>query len=202
MNGWDVVANVTVQVVGDDSMMFQIPGTSIAEFQSDVSGIPSLEFRIRGTPEEEILDLQKNLIESGLEYDAVVTGAIRSDYQKTRIERMCHELEKISFAPLWHNNPRSHLEELYAHGFEVLISSVSCEGLGKEWLGKKIDSKSLTELNYLSQEYGFNMDGEGGEYETIVVNAPHFENRIEFEGDTHWDGVRGHIIFRNFSISD
>ena len=202
MRGWDVVANITVDVQGEDSMMFQIPGTNIVEHQSKSSEIKSYKVCVTGIPDKEVDELESYLQNTDLEYDAVVTGAIRSDYQKTRIERMCERLGKISFTPIWHNDSLSHLESLCNEGFKVIISSVSCEGLTKEWIGKEINTDNLLHLKDLSKKYGFNVDGEGGEYETIVIDAPHFKNEIHYEGKIHWDGVRGHILFETFSTLD
>ena len=55
----------------------------------------------------------------------------------------------------------------------------------------KLDSDSLERLEDLSNQYRFNLDGEGGEFETIVVNAPHMNGKISFDGDAIWDGSRG-----------
>ena len=200
IRGWDVIANVTVTIEGDDSMMFQIPGTEIVKYQSLSSGIEYIDVKSGGIPEEEITELENALRNINENYDAIVSGALRSDYQKTRIERMCENLQKISFTPLWHNDALEHLHSLCDHGFEVIISAVSCEGLTDDWIGRELSLNSLEILDSLSKQYGFNVDGEGGEYETIVLNAPYFEKRISYEGDKQWDGVRGRLIFEKFSL--
>ena len=201
MRGWDVIANVTVAINGDDSMMFQIPGTEIVKYQSRSAGIEYVGVRSEGIPEVEINEVENALRNINMNYDAIVSGALRSDYQKTRIERMCENLEKISFTPLWHNDSVEHLHSLCNHGFEVIISAVSCEGLTADWIGKTLTKDSLEILDSLSKKYGFNVDGEGGEYETVVLNAPYFEKRIAYEGNRQWDGVRGHLKFDKFSLS-
>ena len=117
MRGWDVRALVTLCVTGDDSMMFQTGGVCVAGLQSASSKIPWLPIVTDGIEEEEMLDLQRGLSgmsdptedfnlfwpdnwdsegivlhEGALEIDALVSGALRSDYQKTRIERMCSNI--------------------------------------------------------------------------------------------------------------
>ena len=123
--------------------------------------------------------------------DGLVVGALRSDYQKTRIERMCERLEIRSFCPLWHKDGESHMQSLVEHGFDVVFTSVSTEGLEQEWLGKKLDLESLLDLRTLSRRHRFNMDGEGGEFETFVVNSPDMTSEIEYTGKPHWQGSRG-----------
>ena len=111
--------------------------------------------------------------------DALVVGAIRSDYQKTRIERMCERLGVNSFSTLWHHEGRTHMHDLVSHGHEVMLTSVSTEGLGKEWLGRILTLQDIEELETLAEVYRFNIDGEGGEFETAVMDAPWMKSQIK-----------------------
>ena len=104
---------------------------------------------------------------------------------------MCERLNLISFCPLWHHSPSEHMRSLIEHGFDVRIVSVSSDGLDENWLGKKITKESLDELSFLSKKFRFNLDGEGGEFETITLDAPHFKKAIICEGEKNWNGVRG-----------
>ena len=47
----------------------------------------------------------------------------------------------------------------------------------------------------MAQRYRFHVEGEGGEYETLVVAGPHMDGRLEVTGEVVWDGVRGHVAF-------
>jgi diphthine-ammonia ligase len=229
MQGWQVEAMVTVHITSDDSMMFQLPNTSIAGLQAHSMGVPWLPILSDGRQEEEISDLENGIkgltnvnyaferivldtevIEfpdnlllqlANLEIDALVVGALRSDYQKTRIERMCEKLGLISYCPLWHHNPEEHMHSLIDHGFDVRIVSVSTDGLGEEWLGQKITQDSLEELTRIAAKYRFNLDGEGGEFETIVVDAPHMSQPIDVSGHSNWKGNRGTWILESARIS-
>ena len=216
MRGWDVRAIVTMCVTGDDSMMFQTQGVALAGMQAASTGVPWLPILTSGDIEEEMVDLEDGLrgfsdpeqamentwpkdwdsseieIHKGaLEFDAIVSGALRSDFQKTRIEMMCERLDVRSFSPLWHNSSDSHMDSLYKHGFDVRIASVSSEGLGAEWLGTSLGREGVERLRELSRKYRFNIDGEGGEFETLVLAAPHMQRTIQVDGDVVWDGPRG-----------
>ena len=216
MRGWDVRALVTLCVTGDDSMMFQTGGVCVAGLQSASSEIPWLPIISDGIEEEEVLDLQRGLSgetepakdfksfwpdnwdsegivlhEGKLEIDALVSGALRSDYQRTRIERMCSRLGIKSFSPLWHHDPDDHIRSLPSHGFDVRLSSVSSDGLDSKWLGRKLGFSEVDELIGISSEFRFNADGEGGEYETLVLDSPHMKRRIVLEGEMSWERDRG-----------
>jgi len=191
MQGWSLEVMITVKITGDDSMMFQLQNTEIAKFQAESIGVEWIEVNSSGIENDEISELEEEIRKFEGSLDAIVVGALRSDYQKTRIERMCERLELISFCPLWHHSPSEHMNSLIEHGFDVRIVSVSSEGLGEKWLGKKITKDSLDELTILSEKFRFNLDGEGGEFETITLDAPHFNKTIICEGKKSWDGVRG-----------
>mgnify|MGYP001335633293 FL=1 len=190
--GWNVTHLVTVRINGADSMMFQLPGTDLVEYQAKLAGVQWLAVESEGIAEQEVDDLQMRLEE--LDFDGLVCGALRSDYQKSRIERMCERIGVKSFTPLWHQDAYSHLSGMVQNGFEIMITGVSAEGLGEEWLGHIITTDSLLDLEKLSQKYRFNIDGEGGEYESIVVAGPHHKGRLLLENKPVWDGVRGHLI--------
>ena len=157
--GWDVIALVTVFVQGDDSHMFQIPTVDVVEHQAEISGIPWITVQTSGQSHEDMVDLHHAL--NPLEIDGLVCGALRSDYQRTRLERLCHDLEIHSFTPLWHQDAGEHVKQMIENGFKIVLSGVACEGLGEEWLGKELDLVSFDELKTLSEKYRFNIDGEG-----------------------------------------
>lgn len=191
--GWDVVALVTVDITGGDSWMFQIPGTHLVEHQAKVAGVPWMNVATPGVQEEEIDDLQSAL--STLDIDGIVSGALRSDYQKSHLERMAERLGIRSWTPLWHQDSLQHMRGLVDHGFEIMITSVSCEGLDESWIGSVLTTKSLDLLEQRSKAFRFNVDGEGGEYETLVIAGPHLGGRLHVQGTVHWDGTRGTFEF-------
>tara|TARA_A100001388_G_scaffold254749_1_gene218702 strand:- start:520 stop:1071 length:552 start_codon:yes stop_codon:yes gene_type:complete len=181
-------------VEGEDSWMFQIPGTQLVQHQAELCGCEWLPVATQGEPEKEVDDLKAAL--SKLEIDGIVSGALRSDYQKTRLERMSEELGIKSFTPLWHQSSKSHMSNLIANGFKVMITGVSTEGLDSEWLGRVLNEESLQDLTRIASRYRFHVDGEGGEYETLVVAGPHMIGELEIDYVKHWDGVRGHLSFQ------
>lgn len=134
--------------------------------------------------------------------DALVCGALRSDYQKTRIERMAENLGIHSYTPLWHKSPSQHMRELIENGFTLKMTSVSADGLDEKWVGRVIDSNSLDELFSLAERYRFSCDGEGGEFETTVISAPWFNGTIHIEGEVSWDGRRGEMVVNSAYLAD
>ena len=226
LQGWEVVSLVTVLVKGDDSMMFQTDSSWISGLQSSAMGCPWLPVVSEGEPEAEVSDLLQGLhsgvssevvegwfqkrglnapeFVNGIEghWDGIVVGALRSDYQKTRIERLGAELGVSVHTPLWHHDGQRHMTDIIAHGFEIMMVSVSSDGLDSSWLGRVLDHDSLEDLISLSKQHRFHPDGEGGEFETLVLSGPHMSGKIQLEGASRWDGRRGTWEIKNASMSD
>lgn len=144
------------------------------ERQAEELGIPLLVQETEGVKEEELEDLRKGLRKASDDYDVegVVAGAIASTYQRDRVEKVAEQLGLKVFAPLWQENQERYMRWLVREGFKVEITSVAARGLDRTWEGKVLDEDLVEELIELSREYGFNAAGEGGEYETRVVNFP------------------------------
>jgi len=189
--GWDISQIITVKVNGYDSHMFQIPGIEISSVQANIAGVPYLEVTVTGEENFEVHELKQQIAE--LQIDGLVVGALRSDYQKSRLERMTEELGLHLWTPLWHQNGENHVRHLIENSFSVMISSVSCDGLDESWLGRILTLNDFNQLKNLSEKYRFHIDGEGGEYETIVLGGPHLPKGIDIKFEQHWDGKRGSI---------
>ena len=104
---------------------------------------------------------------------------------------MCQRLGLHSFTPLWHQTPIEHLRGMVEAGFEIMLTSVSCEGLDHSWLGHVLTRESLEKLYELSQQYRFNVDGEGGEYETFVLGGPIWTPPLQISGEAVFTASRG-----------
>ena len=113
---------------------------------------------------------------------------------------MCEEIGIKSFSPLWHKKSLSHMKSILNHGFEIKFISVSCEGLDASWLGKSLTEDEFDKLIHLSNKYRFNLDGEGGEFETITVNGPHMNKRIICDGHAEFSSGRGEWIINSVNI--
>ena len=188
--GWDVCVIITLVVEGD-SPMFQVPNTRLTERQASAAGVAWDHRVIDGAEGPDFEALEAML--SSYELDGFVSGALRSDYQRNRLERLGEALGLRTWTPLWHQRPEDHLRGLAAHGFEVMVTSVSAEGLDASWLGRVLDHDALDELEALSKVHRFNVDGEGGEYETLVVRAPMFPEGLDVTWTPVWEGRRGHL---------
>ena len=83
------------------------------------------------------------------------------------------------FNPLWQFDQIELLEKLVNEKYEIIISSIAAYPLDQNWLGRKIDSKAISELKVLQDKYKLHPAGEGGEFESLVLNAPMFKRKIK-----------------------
>ena len=174
----------------DDSYMFHFPNIHITDHISRALEIPLVTASTSGVKEKELEDLEKLL--SSLDVDGVVTGAILSSYQKERIEKICNKLGIKSIAPLWQQNSLDIMKELIDLKFKVIIVGVYAYGLDQTWLGREINTETLKKLVELDEKYQISLVGEGGEYESLVLDAPIFKKRIEIiQAETNYENNSG-----------
>lgn len=198
--GYKVKYLVTMKPQRSDSWMFHYPNIHLADFFAEAVGIPIVEGQTSGVKEVELDDLKQLL--ARLNIDGVVTGAIRSQYQKKRVDRICQELNLTSLAPLWHEDSQKLLAEIVELSFHVLIVGVYALGFDVTWLGRKIDRKTITDLTRLSEKYQISVVGEGGEYETLVLDAPFFRKRIQLvQTETTWENHSGYLLIRRARLT-
>ena len=184
-----------------DSYMFHFPNIHLTDIIARALEIPLVKATTSGIKEKELEDL-KQLLES-LDVDGVVTGAIQSTYQKQRIDRICKELNLESFAPLWHQDPHELMKELISLKFMVIIVGVYAYGLDQTWLGKEINTETLEQLVELNEKFQISLVGEGGEYESLVLDAPIFKKRIEIlESETSYENNSGVLTIKEAKLVD
>jgi diphthine-ammonia ligase len=174
--GWEVSHLVTLLPEKSDSWMFHSINIHLSELLAESIGIPLVKKSTKGEKETELIDL-KNLLQD-LEIDGVISGAVASEYQRTRIEKICDEIGIKSFTPLWHKNQELLLRDQVKAGFHIIIVGVFASGFDETWLGKTIDEQTIDALVSLHEKYKINIAGEGGEFETLVLSGPLFSQKL------------------------
>ncbi|SEW22143.1 diphthine--ammonia ligase [Natrinema salifodinae] len=205
--GLDVQRLVTVHPAGD-SYMYHVPATDLAGLAAESIGIELVDVEpddfaaeaaadssAQGDDELEPLEAALEALDGDLPggIAGVTAGAVESEYQTSRIQGMCDRLGCELFAPLWQEDPRELADAMLEAGFEIEIIQVAAHGLDESWLGRTLDREAIADLEDLHEEYGVHILGEGGEFETLVVDGPHMDRRIDLEYETEWDGTRGSL---------
>lgn len=128
----------------------------------------------------------------GLKEDGVVASAfgdIHLDDLKQYREQQLSSVGMKGVFPLWGKKSRDIVMEVEHAGIEAVIVCVNEESLGREFLGRKIDSQLLSDLPS-------NVDpcGEYGEFHTFVYNAPFFSSPVDYR--------RGEVVQVNYPKHD
>jgi diphthine-ammonia ligase len=168
---------INLKSKNSNSYMFQSAGNELVELQAEAMGIPILIQETDGEKEHELKDLKLAIKEAKEIYklDGIITGALFSNYQRDRIEKICDKLGLKIFSPLWHKPQEVHMREVIDNSFEVILVGIAADGFNESWLGRRIDEKMLEELK---KKPIVNIGFEGGEAESLVLNCPLFNKKI------------------------
>ena len=183
-----------------DSYMYQTIGHAIIPLYEKALGLPLYRQEISGSAinqnksyapagesdedeTEGLIPLLNNVRAHHPEVNAVSTGAILSDYQRTRVESVARRLGLTPLSYLWQypllppHSQTSLLEHMAAVGQDSHIIKVASGGLDESFLWKSVvDPLTISRLRKAAQRFGIEDDGavlgEGGEYETLAIHGP------------------------------
>ncbi|MDA3856105.1 MAG: TIGR00289 family protein [Candidatus Woesearchaeota archaeon] len=193
----EVVCLITLVSENKESYMFQTQGIDFVKVQSQALGIPIIEYKTKGEKEKELEDLQLaiELAKEQYNIEGVVTGAINSAYQSSRIQTICQKLNIWCFNPLWQKNQVDFLYELLENNFKIIIVGIFSYPFDKSYLGRILDKNLIKELTKLEKKYKINPAGEGGELETFVIDSPLFKKEIKLlDVEKHMDSENAGIL--------
>jgi len=179
--GYNIRVLITLESENEESYMFQSTGVEKVEYLSKALDIPLIKIRTKGEKEKELKDLRRAIRKAMDKYriEGILTGAIKSSYQATRIQKICDGLWLWSFNPLWQKDEIEYLNKLLENNFKIKIISIASYPLNKNHLGKILNKKLVNEFIEFNKKYGFNPAGEGGEIETIVLDSPLHKFKLE-----------------------
>jgi ABC transporter with metal-binding/Fe-S-binding domain ATP-binding protein len=201
----DVVCLISLTSENQESYMFHVPNIEVTGRQAEAVGLPIVQRRTKGKKEKELEDLKKAISRAKADCDleGIVTGAVKSIYQSTRVQRICKRLDLWCFNPLWLKDEIELLNEVVKGKYEVIISGVFAFPLDKEFLGRKLDKNMIQRLERLKEEYGLSPAGEGGEIETTVTDAPFFKKRLEIlDYDVSYKDYSGVFRIKDLRLMD
>ena len=187
---------LTMKSSNQDSWMFHTPAITWTNLQAESMGIPQIIQETEGIQDDELDDLFTLIKKAKEEFSiqGIVTGALASTYQSTRIQKICNKLNLWCFNPLWQLSQEKLLKKLQTHNISSIITGIAAEPFDESWLGKEIDSSTVNDLLLYSKKYRINPAGEGGEFESLVINAPMFSKKLEIlSSKIHYSNFSGRL---------
>jgi diphthine-ammonia ligase len=176
-SGKDVKYLVTVRPQNRDSFMFHSANLDAVPVIAQVSGIKYVDITTHGRKEEELADLEAGL--SALDVGGIIAGAVASVYQAERVKAIADHLRIELFTPLWHMDTGLLLREV-ADRMDAMIVVTAAEGLDFSFLGAHFNDRLITRLKQVALRHRINIAGEGGEYESLTLNAPFYSRPITY----------------------
>jgi ABC transporter with metal-binding/Fe-S-binding domain ATP-binding protein len=179
--GHEISCLITVISENEESFMFHTPAIELTKKQAKLMEIPILVHQTRGIKELELKDLEKAIFKAKRKYgiEGIVTGALASVYQASRIQKICDNLNLECLNPLWKKDKVQLLGELIRNKFEIILSGVFAYPFDVKWVGRKIDKEFIEKIKILTAKYKINPAGEGGEFESLVLNCPLFKEKLK-----------------------
>ena len=192
--GHQVTCLLSIFAKSADSHLLHHPNLSWTKLQSQSMNIPQLTIQSNSDDVDELILLEDLLKRAKEKFgiDGLVHGGIKSRFQKEKFSSVCVKLGLSVISPLWNSEPKKYMNDLIDSNFDFIMTTVSSDGLDDSWLGKPISKSEINTLIQLSEKFGFNLNFEGGESETFVINCPLFSYPIKIiQFEKNWDGYRG-----------
>jgi uncharacterized protein (TIGR00290 family) len=180
--GWDIRYLLSVKPTRKDCFLFHFATVEHTPKIAAMLGLkhilvpcdvadPILEADI---VKKEVEKMQKND-----PVEAVILGG--TGLQETQLRSVQNALQPMGIEVFAAHAGLEHadvMEEMTAKGFEFVITQVASDGL-MPWLGKKITKENLPLLLNDSVKFGFHSGGEGGYYDSLVVDCPLFSQKLD-----------------------
>ncbi len=162
----------------------------ILERQVEQLGFPLIKMWVPNLPdnysyEEAFLKTCSHLLKMGVEILAF-GDIFLEDLRKYR-ENLAIRAGMKTYFPLWKNTSVKLQEELLDGGFEAIICCIQSDKLGKDWIGKILNSGFFRDL-----PAGIDPFGENGEYHTFCFKGPIFRSPVDYK--------TGEVVFRPLEI--
>ncbi|MGA2130084.1 MAG: diphthine--ammonia ligase [Candidatus Pacearchaeota archaeon] len=182
--GHDIACLITIHSENPESYMFHTASIGKTEKQAEVMGLPLMVATTKGVKEDELKDLQDAIKNAVKKYkiEGIITGALHSQYQASRIQKICDNLGIACVNPLWHKDEFQYLRDIINSKFKVIIIGVAAYPLNASWLGRVVDEKFIEDVTKIHEKYKIHVAGEGGEFESFVLECPLFKRPLKVLG--------------------
>ncbi len=135
--------------------------------------------------------------------DAVILGGV--GLQETQLRTLQETLLPHGVEVFAAHAGQDHgelMKDLIQRGYEIVISQIASDGL-KDWLGATLTLGSFYKLKEASKKFGFHLGFEGGYADTLVVDGPIFNKRLELTdvSKVYESEYNGYVKVNNYDIT-
>jgi diphthine-ammonia ligase len=169
------IPKVLLNVMNEDGKISRSHGlpASILQQQAAALGVPLLSVASSWAAYEKTFTDTLNILKSEYEIECMVFGDIDLDAHREWEEKVCRAAGLVAALPLWKRERKTLLLEMLANGIQTMIVSCNLQ-LGEAFLGRMLDHELIPEL----EAKGVDVCGEGGEFHTVVIDCPLFQQPV------------------------
>lgn len=202
--GWNVKYFISVKPTRTDCFLFHYATVEHTKDLAKILKVNHVYATCEVADPKKEADIIKEIVKKN-PVETILLGGV--GLQETQIKSIRDAVFELGIEVFASHTGKNHAEMMYdmiERGYDIRICQVATEGLGKEWVGKKLTRESFQKLKELSDRYGFNIGGEGGYYDTFVCDGPIFSKRLEvLDFDVVMeDEYCGHMNVNSFQIID
>ncbi len=193
--GWEIEYLLSVKPTRTDCFLFHYATVEHTPKLAEILGLRHILTTCDVADPKKEAEIVKNIVEKEVKVDAVVLGG--TGLQETQLKSIQDALRPLGIEVFAAHAGLDHdkvMEQMLEKGYKYIISQVASDGMAK-WLGKKIDEATLPQLFSDSKKYGFHVGGEGGYFDSLVLEGPIFNKHLELRNvQKHMeDEYSGHI---------
>lgn len=201
--GWNIKYLLSVKPTRTDCFLFHYATVEHTKLQAQSLGLKHHLLSCTVADPKQEAEIVRQFVAANEKVDAVILGG--TGLQATQIRSIQEALRPQGIEVFAAHSGEDHfkmLKQMIKDGFEIMITQVASDGLMK-WLGKTITQDNLSELETDSAKYGFHVGGEGGYYDSFVVDSPCFSQRIAVEETEKVieDQYSGHILIKRAKLT-
>ena len=151
----------------------------IMELQAKSIGIPLLKLPVKEPFEKTYHEACAKLVEMGI--GGIVTGDIYvvDELHGRWMDKVTEGLDLKVIMPLWEEDTGKVLDEEVSSGFKSVFTCLLKKYFTEEWAGRELNMNSVKDLKALAKDKGMDPCGENGEYHTMTIDGPIFNEKIE-----------------------
>ncbi|HLD06378.1 MAG TPA: hypothetical protein VJC16_02485 [Candidatus Nanoarchaeia archaeon] len=178
--GWDIRYLLSVKPVRTDCFLFHF---------ATVEHTPAIAAML-GIPHHLIsCDVADPVLEAGLlkrkvmqleRVDALLLGG--TGLQATQLRSIQEALRPMGIEVFAAHAGQDHeavVEDMLQKGYRIMITQIASDGLTSDDLGRELTPESFPAFRSRSRKFGFHIGGEGGYYDTLVIDAPFFPRAFQ-----------------------
>ncbi|MEM4703065.1 MAG: diphthine--ammonia ligase [Candidatus Pacearchaeota archaeon] len=201
--GWQIEYLLSVKPTRTDCYLFHYGGVEATPELAKALGLKHIYTTCDVADPKKEAEIVKEIVRKN-KVDALVLGGV--GLQETQIKALQHALMPLHIEVFASHSGFDHdklMEEMIVKGYDIRIAQFAVEGLGMEWLGKRIDEQGFKDLKLKAEKFGFHIGGEGGHYDTIVLDGPIFKKRIDCVAEKVQESeYSGYIKIKNAEVAE